>query len=402
MTNYVQYYYQRSKLAFKIVMSLVAGITTAAAFFEKIPSTLFFLEEYHWEVHGLFWLILVILFYPNKKELLQKDTKNSSTPLVDSDGCPIEKLEPSKVHIEKSNFRQRIKPYTIVIVITFISIAYGYYKYRKYYALDPLWSFSFNVSLYGQQGKQNRNTPKAEIISFELNPEKTSLIDTGNRYYQLPPLNNLITDAEVSELRISFQNIIRRKNLSGYIQYTLTDNQVRQLHTRNNSEAQRFRNGVVPRDSIQWSDLRTNNSQDYQTVLQWMREHVGIQYPVFRFTVHNPTSNDIILTKVRYYIKSQPTLGDENSSAVIPYEFTYYHKISLRNDRNVDTVITKEIAPNARIMAGQTKGYEIAFGLDPRTNSKKIMATMRLEFITHDDKLKISTPTFNIELYPMP
>ncbi len=184
-----------------------------------------------------------------------------------------------------------------------------------------------------QQGDQ-----RPSLIQFNLNEAKTSYVRRAQRgpanvdAYVLPSdpqslsdgltprCEQMVADGRVLQSLRRFALKIQRGDLLKYFE---SIELLQTFHKRRPDKARE----LIPRGP-EWAQLKSENPTDYALILGWIRNCIGVPFPVFSVTLENRSDRQLVVTAVRYYVLDDDRVCASGPSAgPVESGMTYVHKI---------------------------------------------------------------------------
>ncbi|MCW3070708.1 MAG: hypothetical protein JWO44_598 [Bacteroidetes bacterium] len=134
---------------------------------------------------------------------------------------------------------------------------------------------------------------------------------------------------------------------------------------------------VIP-NGEEWSKLSTN---DYATILRWIRCCVGIPYPTFVCVIQNPSNEELIVDKIHFNVLKIGQVMSAEEGIIAPkasYVFNLKHATG--------TQVLKLMPAGFRIAANSTYSFELQVFTD--TPDMGLCWLMNVEFITTHGNVK--------------
>jgi len=355
-------------------LGLLGLLATTAENFRQFHSAL---EEYYWYVLGVAWVLSIAAAWPQ--------------PLNTRVGGPQDTYQ-----VPLTKFFRR---YSWLILISLLFLGVGFYRYYVTYTPEPgkrpfigpgevrtqpsrsEWSFA---TVYAQSQPVG-----PRILQFHLIPEKTSYIKTDNQhdFYDLP--KQTLTRFVAEECEPNFNPTPALKALRTYAKSAGKESLLKfieseaQLKRLVKDHPQRVRE-LIPSKAEQ----KALNESDYAAIISWMRDCVGILFPVFIVVLENPLDQDLVVLSVRYnYHNIVSFKGVEGAAPLFPAA-SYVHKLDPVRDRPQQI----ELVPGFNIPARRNGSFELQLWTE--TAGKYFL--MDIEFVTNRGSVRTNRFTLSV------
>jgi hypothetical protein len=363
--------------ALAAALGLLGLLATAAENFRHFHSAL---EEYYWYVLAIAWILSVAAVWP------QPPRKTVRGP-HDTYRLPFTRL---------------LLRYIWVILITVVFLAVGYFRYRITYTPEPgdrpviqpgdvrtrpsrssEWSFGLAYA----QGRPNR----PRLLQFDLASEKTSYIRTGSQYV-LPRetvnryvLGECDPDFNPGPALKSLRDYAKAAGKESLLKFLGSEDQLKRLIKDHPGRAKE----LLPTKA----ELSKMDQSDYAAVMSWMRNCVGIMFPVFIVVIENPSDQDLVVESVKYhYYSILGTTGVEGAAPLYPTA-SYVHKLEPQagGSQQIDLV------PGFNIPSRRNGSLELQLWTDVSADKYLVMD---VEFITSRGPIKTDKFTLGFRSIP--
>jgi len=246
--------------------------------------------------------------------------------------------------------------------------------------IPPPTSQLFGTTIVSAQSRDS----DVKILQFALNPDKTLYVNIGGTYQLDRQLSDQIlggrctNEFRATEALKSLREFASNHRVSA-LKYIGNEEQL-SVFVRNHPTAARE---LLPTES-EWREL---SSADYRNILNWVRNCMGLFFPVFVVSFENPTSQEILITKVRYKADSVSVgKGIGEVGPLIP-SAVYVHNLTNETDKEFDLI------PPFSIPAHRNGSMELQLWVKNQI-ADHYYYSMRIEFVTN--RGTVATDKFNL------
>jgi hypothetical protein len=317
---------------------------------------------------------------------------------------------PKSAHQRTVGFRDVEKHATIsilkyrwVFVLTLIFLGAGFYRYYLVnkrepgsapvvkpgdIPLEPSSSLSIISSSYAQTPQ-----PRPKLVGFKLRAEKTLYVETsqsGQKMYALSAdLLGLIKKGGCTKDFDSHSALI---SLRAYAQQNSKERVLKYIETEEELESLVANHPQIAKDlmpsKLEWSKF---SRADYFAVLNWVRNCVGIQFPVFIVTIENPSDRDLLVTNINYQVLNitgtPPTNGPPQSAGALVPTANYTYELSDKVG-----VQSQDLSPVFRVPPKSSGAFELQLDAKDKEDYGSQTFTLKIEFVTNQSS--VSTDKF--------
>lgn len=305
----------------------------------------------------------------------------------------------------KSRVKFSLWKYRWILVITLIFLGAGYYRYHVVNSrgtgegpivkpgdipLEPASSLSLVPSAYAYAPSR-----RPKLVSFTLRREKTLYIESkksGKKMYELSGdfvRGKCTQEFDGGSALLALRAYAKQSNKQHILKYIESKEQLESLVANHPDIAKE----LMPA-TIEWSKL---NRADYFAILNWVRNCVGIFFPVFIVTIENPTGQDLLVTGINYNILKldifPPTDSPSRPSGPLTPTVTYTHQLV-----NKLGVQPHTIASPFSIPANSSGAFELQLHAKGETGIGRIIFTMNIEIVTNQSSIKTDTFLLNFNM----
>jgi hypothetical protein len=288
--------------------------------------------------------------------------------------------------------------YCWVMVITLIFLGAGYYRYHIVNSkgsgerpvvkpgdipLEPAASLSLIPSAFAQTRAQ-----RPRLSAFTLRREKTLYIEdteSGKKLYSLSgelmgPINRgkCAQDFDGPSDLVALKAYAVQADKQEVLKYIETEKQLESLVADHPDIARK----LMP-TKTEWSKL---SRADYFAVLNWVRNCVGIAFPVFIATIENPTNRDILITGINYNVSKiayfPPVESPPTPFGPLTPTATYTYQLAIKQG-----VQSQTIEPPFRVPANSSESLELQLHSKTDPSYSGITYTMNIEFVTNQSSI---------------
>jgi hypothetical protein len=305
----------------------------------------------------------------------------------------------------KPNAKRVVLRYKWIFLLIVVFLAVGYYRYHLINAkqagerpvikpgdipLEPGASLLILSSVYSQA-----RTKEPRLVQFALRPEKTLFIERPNpfpklyeryadkpiKFYQLDGRLAGAIDSgrcndefKAGEALRALRAYARYSEKLSLLKYIETETQLNSLIVSHPDIAK----ALVPAPG-EWGNL---SRADYFAILNWVRNCVGIFFPVFTVSIENPTNQDLLIREIKYNIIKKLEIYHSSPPPPEPLIPTasYVHKLDHKEGIQPYSVI-----PPFRIPANSSGAFELQLYTD---DGPEVGFEMVIEFVTNQTTIK--------------
>lgn len=351
--------------ALAAALGLLGLLATVAENFRHFHSAL---EEYYWYVLAVAWILSIAAVRPQPSSTKVRGPH-------DTYRIPLTRL---------------FLRYIWIILITVVFLVVGLYRYHIIYTPEPgerpvikpgevqtqpsrshEWSFG---SVYAQS-----RSSKPRLLQFNLVSEKTSYIKTDNQYdLPMETVNRVVlrecdSNFNPGPALKSLRDYAKAAGKESLLKFISSEDQLKKLIKDHPGRAKE----LIPTQA----ELSKMNQSDSAAIMSWMRNCVGILFPVFIVVIENPSDQDLVVTSVKYnYYSIIGATGVEGAAPLYPTA-SYVHKLEPQagGSQQID------LLPGFNLPSRQNGSLELQLWTDVSAD-KYLM--MDIEFITSKGTIK--------------
>jgi hypothetical protein len=351
---------------FKLAAAGLGSIGIVLTVFENYRHFSIVLEENYWTMLTIAWILSAASVWPGPER---------KTVIGPQATYRVSRL--------KKGLR-----YKWVFLITVLFLAVGYY--RHYIISTPTpgnrpilepGGIPLPLGFYTSVVFKHSSSEGPKLLQFSLMSEKT-LYTQILTTYKLPygVVDRLYAgmcadDFDVAASLQALRNYAKNSGKGKLLKYIDNEKQLKDLIKEHPNEAKE----LLPSKS-EWQRFER---LDYNAILSWVRNCVGIFFPVFLITIENSADQSILVTKVIYNVyKIETGRGQERTGPLIPTA-SYAHRIKIHKGAQQFS-----LTPGFNIPAKQNGSFEIQLWTDAIETSVDL--DMDVEFTTNKGSVKTS------------
>ncbi|MCU1264624.1 MAG: hypothetical protein JWM21_942 [Acidobacteria bacterium] len=357
-----------SNRIFKALVEALGLLGLMAAAVENFRHFHSAIEEYYWYVLAVAYILSTAAAWP----------QSSSTTV------------PGRQDTYRIPLVRFLLKYIWIILISIAFLAVGLYRYRLIHIPE---SGDRPVIKPGDVRRQpsrfdewplgtayaQSQAAKPRLLQFNLVPEKTSYIRTDTQY-DLP--RKTVSRVVLGECDPNFDPEPALKSLRDYaktsgkeslLKFLGSADQLKKLIKEHPGRARE----LMPTKA----ELSKMNQSDYTAIMSWMRNCVGILFPVFAVVIENPFDQDLMVTSAKYhYYRITLAKGVESAAPLYPTA-SYVHKLEPQagGSQQID------LLPGFNIPARRNGSLELQLWTDVSADEYLMMD---IEFITSRGTVK--------------
>src|SRR5713101_7305326 len=297
----------------KVAAGILGSLGLLVTAVQNLTGILSLFEERFWVVIAVGWLASIVSAWPKRISMNTGFQPASSSSSI---------------------WKKSILPYRIVVLVSLIwgGIAgWRYWEQRRSIRseMPPITSPQSVASPMQEPlrtifEEQNTTTVSPRILRFELDQTKTSYvphpwpIPVGKKEVLIPGYLLEFAFDDYSSWSQGFAKSLAARckeqlkdghtlpsvrwwalkgSRQSLLKYVENDNLLLTLPVRRPDVTRK----LLPYGS-EWEEIRSTSVGNYEQLLAWVRNCIGIPFPVFTFVVENPSERQMVVTQLRYYV----------------------------------------------------------------------------------------------------